>query len=227
MNSRDNGLWKQYWREQRSDLNQQGVNPLLAHWWPSLHLAKGSRILVPLCGKSQDMLWLVNRGYRVIGIELSALAVRTFFDENDLGATKRNQGRLTRWGHGNLTILCGDVFSVTAADLGPIDAVYDHAALTAFPPDLRRPYVAHLCTITPQAQQFLVLTIEDAAPDDAPERIRLVAREIHALYADRFTIELAEVQDIPPEDPDLQEAPSTPLYRKVYRLTALDRSTAT
>lgn len=219
MNSRDNGLWEQYWREQRTDLNQQGVNPLLAHWWPSLHLPKGSRVLVPLCGKTQDMLWLVGKGYRVIGIELSPLAIRTFFDENDLGATKRRQGDLTRWGHGNLSILCGDVFAVTAADLGPIDAVYDHAALTAFPPDLRRSYVAHLRMITPQAQQLLVLTVEDAAPDDAPGQIQLVAQEIRTLYADQFAIELAEVLDMPGEDPNL---PAVKLYRKVYHLTAHD-----
>jgi len=223
MSSQDNELWKQYWREQRTDLHQHGVNPLLIHWWPSLHLAKGSRVLVPLCGKSQDMLWLLRKGYRVIGVELSGIAIRAFFDENDLGATKRHQGQLTRWGHGNLTILGGDVFSVTATDLGPIDAVYDHAALTALPPDIRQIYVAHIGMIAPDARQLLVLTLEDADQDDSPEQIQGIAQEILALYAGQFEIELAHIQSLPHSDPDSTGDPSITLYRKVYRLTAHDQ----
>lgn len=221
MNS-DNALWKQYWREQRTDLHQQGINPFLIRWWPSLQLEKGSRVLVPLCGKTQDMLWLIAQGYRVIGIELSAQAIRAFFDENTISPTKRHQGKITRWGHGNLTILGGDVFSVSAGDLGPIDAIYDHAALVALPPDIRRTYVAHLGVIAPDARQLLVLTAEDAEDGNAGEQIQCVAHEMESLYMEGFEIDLVDVQRLPETAPDAAGDPPSVLYRKVYRLTARD-----
>lgn len=226
MKRHDNALWKQYWRDQRTDLHQHGVSPALIRWWPSLHLDKGSRVLVPLCGKTQDMLWLTGQGYRVIGIELSALAIRTFFDENKLGATKRHQGQITRWAHGNLTILGSDVFAVTAGDLGPIDAVYDHAALTALAPNARKRYVAHVSIIAPGARQCLVLTAEDAMQGDDDETMLAVAPEMDSLYRDQFVIDLIDVQRFQEDDFDSAAASSMWLHHKVYRLTARNAAEA-
>src|SRR3546814_12861307 len=64
-------------------------SPLLEKHWPSLGLATGSRVFVPLCGKSLDMAWLAARGHRVLGVELSPLAVGQFFDENGLAPAQR------------------------------------------------------------------------------------------------------------------------------------------
>jgi len=219
MTNRDNALWQQYWRDQRTDLNQQGVNPLLMRWWSSLGLAKGSRVLVPMCGKSQDMLWLIKEGYRVTGIELSPVAVRAFFFEHDLGSTKRTQGPLTRWGHGNLSILCGDFFAATAADLGPIDAIYDCAALTALPEDIRRLYVTHLALIVPDARQLLVLTSEDSVPGESLGQISTVAQEIQTLYAERFKIDLAQVETHVETDQQCPQERSETVHHKAYRMT--------
>ncbi|MDD1637551.1 MAG: thiopurine S-methyltransferase, partial [Methylococcaceae bacterium] len=44
MTSRDNGLWLQCWRDRRIDFNQKTVNQLLTRFWPSLDLARGSRV---------------------------------------------------------------------------------------------------------------------------------------------------------------------------------------
>lgn len=75
----DNHLWLDFWRDERSDFHQIAVNPLLNKFWPSLKLAHGSRVFVPLCGKSLDMLWLAQQGHEVIGVELSSIAVEDFF----------------------------------------------------------------------------------------------------------------------------------------------------
>src|SRR5665811_341557 len=144
MTGRDNVLWLQCWRDQRTDFNQKTVNQLLTRFWPSLDLARGIRVFVPLCGKSLDMIWLANQGHEVIGVELSPIAVRAFFRENRLQPARRQVGKFTLWKHGRLSILCGDYFSLTKGDLGHIDTVYDRAALTALPEDIRLLYVAHL-----------------------------------------------------------------------------------
>jgi thiopurine S-methyltransferase len=74
---RDNHLW----RDSDTDFHQQAVNQLLTRFWQRPQHGRGSRVFVPLCGKSLDMIWLAQRGYEVIGVELSPIAVRAFFLE--------------------------------------------------------------------------------------------------------------------------------------------------
>ena len=44
-------------------------------------------ILVTMCGKTLDLLWLCSRGHSVTGIELSSVAVDEFFKENSVPYT--------------------------------------------------------------------------------------------------------------------------------------------
>ena len=218
MTGRDNQLWLRLWRERRTDFHQQAVNPLLSRFWPSLGLAPGSRVFVPLCGKSLDMLWLVEQGHEVIGVELSPLAVKAFFRENHLQPVKRRQGPFTLWQHGCLAILCGDYFALTQADLGQIDSVYDRAALTALPEDLRRRYVAQLRLLLPATCPVFLLTIEDAAEHASLQQALGVDPELQTLYAADFDIDLAHVESLFETDPQAPEQPPKRAEYKVYRL---------
>jgi hypothetical protein len=60
------------------------VHPSLLQYGPTFRAAEAARavregtapastaptILVPLCGKTVDLIWLYEQGYRVIGIEI-------------------------------------------------------------------------------------------------------------------------------------------------------------
>ena len=80
----DADFWLERWRDGHTRFHQNRVTPLLQKYWPTLSLPSGSRVLVPLCGKSLDLIWLAQQGHRVLGVELSPLAVDQFFAENDL-----------------------------------------------------------------------------------------------------------------------------------------------
>ena len=84
MQDRDNVLWLQCWRDRQIDFHQQTVNQFLTRFWPRLDPDISSRVFVPLCGKSLDMIWLAEQGHQVIGVELSPIAVGDFFRENGL-----------------------------------------------------------------------------------------------------------------------------------------------
>ena len=214
---RDNHLWLQFWRDRRSDFHQDAVNPLLTRFWPGLELAAGSRVFVPLCGKSLDMLWLAQQGHNVIGVELSPVAVRAFFVENGLRAHKRRVGKFTLWQSGRIGILCGDYFALSQSDLGVIDTVYDRAALTALPADIRALYSVHLRKILPPGSTIFLLTIEDAAVGATLKQALGVDSEITSLYAN-YTIDLAHVESISEPDPDLPGHSRRADY-KVYQIT--------
>jgi thiopurine S-methyltransferase len=217
---RDNHLWLQCWREQNTDFHQSLANPLLSRFWPSLDLALGSRVFVPLCGKSLDMIWLAQQGHEVMGVELSPVAVADFFRENDMNPVQRQVGHCTLWSCGKLSVLCGDYFALTRADIGTFDTVYDRAALTALPEDIRSLYVAQLLRLLPESATVFLLTIEDAADGATMQQAEGVDEEIEALYAPMFDIDLAYVESVFEADPELPEQAPIRAEYKVYKLSA-------
>lgn len=220
MTGRDNVLWLQCWRDRQTDFHQKTVNHFLTRFWPSLAPASGSRVFVPLCGKSLDMIWLAAQGHQVIGVELSPIAIRDFFRENGLRPTRRRLGKFVLWQHGRISILCGDYFALGKGDLGPIDTVYDRAALTALPEDIRRLYVVHLRKIVPDTSQVFLLTTEDAAENETASEALGVGAEITTLYSENFEIDLAHVESVFELDPDAPERPPERAEYKLYRLSS-------
>jgi thiopurine S-methyltransferase len=169
------------------------------------------------------MIWLAKQGHKVIGVELSPVAVKAFFRENHLRPARRRVGKFILWEHGNIAILCGDYFSLNKLDLGHIDIVYDRAALTALPEDIRKHYVSQLRLIVPNTANVFLLTTEDTEEGEAVEMTPPVDREITSLYSGSFDINLAHVEAVLEVDP---ESPNRSLIRsehKVYRLFPLDR----
>src|SRR5204863_4627370 len=98
---------------------------------------RGERVLVPLCGKSKDLAWLQQRGHAVVGVELSPIAAKAFFDEQALPFTVEPDGPFAR--HRGTTaaieIFVGDFFAFDAARAGAVTGYYDRAALVALPPE--------------------------------------------------------------------------------------------
>lgn len=128
----------------------------MAHW-PGP--AAGRRVLVPLCGKSPDLLWLARQGHEVIGAELSEIAVRAFFEESELDYIREPAGSLEAFCASDLpvTIYRGDYFDL---DTEPCNALYDRGALVALPRALRPDYVSHTSRLLHPDATILLVTLE-------------------------------------------------------------------
>jgi len=90
-------------------------------------------------------------------------AGRTAFHEGEpnLGVspevdTPGDAGGLLRYRAPDVEIFVGDLFALPAVLLGPVDAVYDRAALVALPREMRARYVPHLIALTECAPQLLI-----------------------------------------------------------------------
>nr|CRH07088.1 Thiopurine S-methyltransferase [Candidatus Magnetococcus massalia] len=214
--SRDNPLWLQAWQANCSDFHLPWVNPWLKRFWPALKLAKGSRIFVPLCGKSLDMLWLAEQGYQVIGVELSPIAVAAFFSENNLKPKVQTEGLITRWQAGPITLLCGDYFTLTAAQLGWVDTIYDRAALTALPEDIRLTYLDQMEQLVPERVDIFMVTTEDAEEGESLEEALGTSPELTQLFAAHYIIELMHVESLMEADPMQPDGDDIRVEHKTY-----------
>jgi thiopurine S-methyltransferase len=145
--------------------------------------------------------------------------VSAFFRENHLEPVRARVGAFDRWQSGKLGILCGDYFSLTQEDLGPIDAVYDRASLTALAEGIRGHYVAQLRLLVPDACKIFLLTVEDADEGETDEQALASADEINMLYANDFDAALMHVESVCETDTESSEQASLRATHKVYRLS--------
>ena len=161
-------FWHQKWERGETAFHESETNPLLIKHFDKLTVKAGGRVFLPLCGKTRDIAWLLGRGYCVVGAELSALAIDALFAGLGLEPTIAVAGKLARYSASGIDIFVGDIFEVSAQDLGPVDATYDRAALVALPADVREKYAAHLMAITCAAPQLLVTLEYDQQLLDGP-----------------------------------------------------------
>lgn len=186
----DADFWHQRWREGRIGFHRTEVHPWLVAHLPRLGLAAGARVLVPLCGKSLDLGWLADRGLRPVGVELSTVAVAALFAERGVGAPRREPaGALERWTGGGIEALCGDFFALDAATAGPVDAVWDRAAVIAVPAARRRAYARRVAALVPPGGTGLVATMAYDPASMAGPPYPVPASEVEALFRSWFRIE--------------------------------------
>lgn len=212
-------FWQERWQRNQIGFHQAGVNPYLQRHWPSLGVAPGAQVLVPLCGKSLDLAWLAGQGVRVLGVELAEKAVQAFFHEQGLAPSVQAHGTFTRYQAGEVELWCGDFFALTAADVAGCTALYDRAALIALPPDMRRRYVQHLTAILPKGCAGLLVTLDydqDVLPGPP---FAVPDAEVQALWGGRWRVEQLECRDILEEGGKFVNAGARRLDECAYRLT--------
>lgn len=194
-------FWRQRWQDKQIGFHQAAPTPLLLKHWPSLGVPAGAKVFVPLAGKSLDMPWFAAQGHRVLGVELSELAVAQFFAENGLRPEIRDTHYGRHYEAGGIELILGDAFGLDADLLRDCDAVFDRAALIALPPELRRRYANELYAKLPAGCRGLLITLEyPQAERDGPP-FSVPGDEVRALYGCDWDIDLLERRPIPPEHP--------------------------
>lgn len=192
----DASFWHNRWQTNQTGWHECAVNLLLITHFPSLNVPPGGRVFVPLCGKSLDLGWLRSRGYAVAGAELSELAVTQLFAELGMEARISEIGQHRLFRGERIDIFVGDLFDLSREILGPVDAVYDRAALVALPEAMRERYTAHLKTITALAPQLVIGYEYDQTVVPGPP-FSVTSDELHRHYGDSYTLTLLARVDVP------------------------------
>lgn len=176
-------FWLDLWEQGRIPFHKEEVQPDLIFFDPQLNLRPKSTVLVPLCGKSKDMLWFTERKHYVVGIELSEQAVLQFFHENLLPFTKEIHNGTKKYYADFIEIWVADIFTLNSGVIPTIDAIYDRAALIALPQKKRAQY-ATLCLnwLSPEGILFLKTISYDQGIMQGPP-YSVSPEEVHQLYA--------------------------------------------
>jgi thiopurine S-methyltransferase len=230
-------FWQERWQNKRIGFNQPEVHPLLLKYFTALNLLAGSRVLVPLCGKSIDMVWLTSQGYDVVGVELVESAIQEFFAEHNISPTvieniavqntavehassptiKCYQGSLS----GQIIELwVGNIFALTPDNIGRVDAVYDRAALIALPADMRPRYseqVRQLSSnvignVSSNAPQLLLTLNYDQSERNGPP-FSISSEQVAQYYGNHY-----QITELEGEPSTLNAAPDLVVTEHVWLL---------
>ncbi|WEK29713.1 MAG: thiopurine S-methyltransferase [Candidatus Pseudomonas phytovorans] len=211
-------FWHKRWADNQIGFHQGQVNPYLQAHWPALGLAPGSRVLVPLCGKSLDLVWLAGQGYRVLGVELSRQAVESFFREHGLEAEVSQRGAFEVWRGGEVELWCGDFFALRAEDIGDCAGLYDRAALIALPGPMRAGYMQLLSALLPARCRGLLVTLDYDQSLLAGPPFSVGDEEVRKGLAGWQLDELEAVEMIQ-DSPKFVQAGASSLVERVYQVS--------
>ncbi len=191
----ETSFWLQRWEKNDIGFHEPEVNPELVKYFKELLMMKGSRVFLPLCGKTLDIAWLLSNGYRVAGVELSETAIEQLFAELKMKPQILKVGQVAHYSAKGIDIFVGDIFHLSSKMLGPVDAVYDRAALVALPETMRPRYTAHLMEIADKAPQLLLSFEYDQNLMEGPP-FSVSNEEIHQHYKDSYDLIHLAVTDI-------------------------------
>ena len=188
--------WKKRWEEGSVPWHMNAVDAYLQKY---IRLLTGEKadasILVTLCGKSLDLPWLCEQGYKVTGVEISELAGKQLFEENGIPysvSVEEDFKVFSATNQTRLTFYAGDFFKVTPDLVGTFDAIWDINAFGAVNPEDRLKYVAKLHSLLKVNGRVLMSTFEYNQAEHSTCPFSVPNSLVKELFQDHFDIELLE-----------------------------------
>ena len=212
-------FWEQRWDEGSIGFHLSEVNPYLTKYWSCLGIDNEAVVLVPMCGKSLDMIWLISQGYSVLGVECSEKAIKAFSNEQKLDLQANSYKNFTAHKGSQVSILEGDFFKLDKDSLSKLSAVYDRASLVALPELMRKQYVKLLAENLPLHVNMLLVTIEYNQALMSGPPFSVSNDEVERLYKPHFLVEKLYQEDIVNKQPRFKQKGLDMMIERVYRIS--------
>jgi thiopurine S-methyltransferase len=191
-------FWHNRWMSQQTGWHRAEFNDLLVKHWSTIGATAQGEVLVPLCGKSLDMVWLAEQGHTVVGLDMVKQAIETFFEEQGLEVESTEHDHHTRHVHPPFTLLHGNVLEIKPKTV-QADAWYDRAAMIALPVESREAYVAQLRQQTKPGAVGLLITFAYPQEQMQGPPFSLQDEHVFELFSEGFDVECLETRELEDE----------------------------
>lgn len=219
-------FWIERWNNNQTGFHQQQINPYLTYFYgekgPALEQRENLKVFVPLSGKSKDMLWLSQSGYKVFGVECSERAVKAFFEENALNYRHAEIDQHALYQSSGLAseieIYQGDFFALQQQDLDDVTDVFDRGSLVALPEEMRKLYAEKMAELLKPGMRTLLVTLTYDQSEITGPPFSVAEANVNELYSDFFAIEKLCFKEIINDEQRLKNRGLTSLIETVYKL---------
>lgn len=210
-------FWLEKWDKNAIGFHQSKYHPLLKSRINVLSTSELEKtILVPLCGKTLDMIFLKDQGFKVIGSEFSEKACSDFFKENNIEFSISNKEGFIIFESEMITLYCGDYFKLKLET--KVSYLYDRAAIVALDPNDRQKYADKHAELLEVSGKALVLCFEyDQSLCSGPP-FSIEENSLTQYFQKNFEVELIENNEIEIGNPRMIEAGVKKAIQKAYLL---------
>ncbi|MCC5907408.1 MAG: thiopurine S-methyltransferase [Balneolaceae bacterium] len=188
--------WQSRWEKGNTGFHMPGGYPGLRNHWDALNISTEAQILVPLCGKTPDMVWLATKTDKVTGVEISEKAIREFFDEQNLTTEQERFANFTIFKTRNIELWCGDFFKLPEHKFPETVLIYDKAALQALPEPMRIRYAEKIISICSPSSKILLHHFTYAQNEMNGPPFSVSSDEIQSLFGNKFEIQILEQNNL-------------------------------
>lgn len=214
--------WYRHWTNAKPGFHEGQVNPYLQQFLSRFDLQPGDSIFLPLCGKAVDMLWLSEQGFNVIGVELSKVAVESFFEESGLEYECRKMPKFMIYFTADITIYQGDFMNLEPEQLASCTMVYDRASIVAIESFNRAAYKARMLELIPRATPMLMVVLDYDQRRMSGPPFSVPVQEVMKLYQPEYEVELLQSCELIEAQPHWKGRGLDSLIESALSLVALN-----
>lgn len=228
-NNMQQDFWLERWQKGETGFHQDKLNPYLGYFYGEKGAPSEKRqtlkVFVPLCGKSIDMFWLANNGYEVLGVECSKIAVKDFFESQNIDYKVIEDKPFSRYiseaieGQARIEILHGDFFDLEKEDLENITDIFDRASMVALPESMRLGYFKKMAELQVEGMRTLLITLTYPQKEMDGPPFSVTENELDNLYSNQFKIDKLMGKDVLADELRFKQRGLTSLYETAYKLT--------
>ena len=187
-------IWENMWRKDDLYFHRLEVHPYILQY--EKHFPPNSRIYVPLCGKSVDLVYLADKGFEVLGCEFVEKAVKQFFAEQGLEYNVEKDGAtgipVYTAVSKKITIYQGDFFKLNSNIIGKFNAMWDRGSLVAINPSDKAKYATIMLELMASNCKYLLLTCVITGEDYHGPPYSAPNEEIDDLFGKSCDIQVLE-----------------------------------
>ncbi|XP_067857748.1 probable thiopurine S-methyltransferase [Heptranchias perlo] len=193
--------WMTRWEKKRIGFHEDEIHKLLKkHLDIILNGRKQIRIFFPLCGKSLDMKWLADQGHTVVGVEVSKMAIKEFFAEQNVSYTQESvpgmpSAEVFKSCDGQISLFNCDMFDFSSLIPQKFDGIWDRGSLVAINPSDRQRYVKLMITLMAKGCHYLLDTFMYDQDKCVGPPFSVPELAIQDLYGQSCKIQLIESSD--------------------------------
>jgi thiopurine S-methyltransferase len=168
-------FWSQVWDEGTIRFHQNSYNSEMIKYFKDINL-QGKSVLIPLAGKTKDILYFLEKGAIVTAIEFWEPAVISFFEENNIPYKKHGYSFFAD----NLTFHAMDFFNFSTDK--PFDVLFDRASQVVFNKTDRPRYYQYISKLIDPKTTLLLYSIDHNGPFEYGPPHKIPKAEIVTAY---------------------------------------------
>ncbi|WP_445664273.1 hypothetical protein [Fodinibius sp. AD559] len=180
--------WQSRWRKGNTSWHMDTVYPPLPNLWSRLGIKSDAQVLVPLCGKSLDLLWLADHCHSVTGVEISPKALHHVMQQHKESFVQDSSYGFTIYRSDSLVLWEGDFAKLPADQIPPQNLIYDKASIIALPVEKRQPHAEKMIELCNTGTQILIQTFEYNQSEMNGPPFSVDEQELKKLFGHQFKL---------------------------------------